>query len=206
MNTRRKGKKYIWFSTFNHFVKGKQLAQLPSFPSPQLTCSIPCINYPLLPSTQSSHFFLVTNLTHMTALDRQIHFINYYISSVLSVLSCISKGSYLTNQTMWTECEQPENIVMWNVVLFSMLLSMGVLQLVVCAIQVINGCMGCICGDCRESKDVRTSQSWNLNRAEIYFEMGKIICASWFEPAGHYVEFTMQCCSEAVLISFWYNR
>lgn len=60
---------------------------------------------------------------------------------------------------MWSECEQPENIVMWNVVLFSILLSMGVLQLVLCAIQVVNGCMGCICGDCRESKDVRTGQS-----------------------------------------------
>ncbi|XP_028285220.1 transmembrane 4 L6 family member 5 [Parambassis ranga] len=63
------------------------------------------------------------------------------------------KGSYLVNQTTWTECEYPNNIVMWHVVLFSILLSMGVLQMVLCGIQVVNGCIGCICGDCRDSKD-----------------------------------------------------
>ncbi|XP_041634878.1 transmembrane 4 L6 family member 5 [Cheilinus undulatus] len=62
-------------------------------------------------------------------------------------------GSYLVNQTLWTICTFPKNAVMWHVVLFSILLSMGVLQLVLCGIQVINGCMGCICGDCRDSKD-----------------------------------------------------
>ncbi|KAM4564216.1 transmembrane 4 L6 family member 5 [Fundulus diaphanus] len=62
-------------------------------------------------------------------------------------------GSYLVNQTMWTSCEQPKNIVLWHVVLFSILLGMGVLQIVLCGIQVVNGCIGCICGDCRDSKD-----------------------------------------------------
>lgn len=54
----------------------------------------------------------------------------------------------LVNQTLWTTCEFPENVVMWHVVLFSILLSMGMLQLVLCGIQVVNGCLGCICGDC----------------------------------------------------------
>ncbi|XP_045921818.1 transmembrane 4 L6 family member 5 [Micropterus dolomieu] len=62
-------------------------------------------------------------------------------------------GSYLVNQTMWTTCEYPKNAVMWHVVLFSILLAMGVVQLVLCGIQVVNGCLGCICGDCRDSKD-----------------------------------------------------
>lgn len=62
-------------------------------------------------------------------------------------------ASYLTNQTLWSICKFPENAVMWHVVLFSILLAMGVLQLVLCGIQVVNGCMGCICGDCRDSKD-----------------------------------------------------
>ncbi|XP_044040421.1 transmembrane 4 L6 family member 5 [Siniperca chuatsi] len=62
-------------------------------------------------------------------------------------------GSYLVNQTLWTTCEYPNNAVMWHVVLFSILLSMGVVQLVLCGIQVVNGCLGCICGDCRDSKD-----------------------------------------------------
>ncbi|XP_076581642.1 transmembrane 4 L6 family member 5 [Chaetodon auriga] len=61
--------------------------------------------------------------------------------------------SYLTNQTLWTICESPKNVVMWHVVLFSMLLAVGLLQLLLCGIQVINGCLGCVCGDCRERKD-----------------------------------------------------
>lgn len=62
-------------------------------------------------------------------------------------------GSYLVNQTIWSICEFPKNVVMWHVVLFSILLSVGIIQLVLCGIQVVNGCFGCICGDCRESKD-----------------------------------------------------
>ncbi|XP_013885053.1 transmembrane 4 L6 family member 5 [Austrofundulus limnaeus] len=61
--------------------------------------------------------------------------------------------SYLVNQTMWSVCDYPKDVVMWHVVLFSILLGMGSIQLVLCAIQVINGCIGCICGDCRSSKD-----------------------------------------------------
>ncbi|XP_068612081.1 transmembrane 4 L6 family member 5 [Brachionichthys hirsutus] len=62
-------------------------------------------------------------------------------------------SSYLVNQESWSICEFPNNAVMWHVVLFAMLLSVGLLQLVLCGFQVINGCLGCICGDCRESKD-----------------------------------------------------
>ncbi|CAL9694660.1 unnamed protein product [Knipowitschia caucasica] len=61
--------------------------------------------------------------------------------------------SYLVNQDSWDECEYPENIVMWHVVLFSILLAMGSLQTVLCGIQTINGCIGCICGDCRDSNE-----------------------------------------------------
>ncbi|XP_017291632.1 transmembrane 4 L6 family member 5 [Kryptolebias marmoratus] len=61
--------------------------------------------------------------------------------------------SYLVNQEIWSTCEYPNNAVMWHVVLFSILLSMSVLQLVLCGIQVVNGCIGCICGDCRKSND-----------------------------------------------------
>lgn len=70
------------------------------------------------------------------------------------VLLLRGNTSYLVNQTLWTICTYPNNVVMWHVVLFSILLSMGVLQMVLCGIQVVNGCLGCICGDCRDSKDV----------------------------------------------------
>ncbi|XP_029382230.1 transmembrane 4 L6 family member 5 [Echeneis naucrates] len=62
-------------------------------------------------------------------------------------------SSYLINQEKWSICVFPNNAVMWHVVLFSILLSMGIIQMILCGIQVVNGCMGCICGDCRDSKD-----------------------------------------------------
>ncbi|KAL4631128.1 transmembrane 4 L6 family member 5 [Arapaima gigas] len=60
-------------------------------------------------------------------------------------------GSYLTNKELWDDCVAPENIVMWHIVLFAILLCLGLLQLVLCGIQVVNGCLGCLCGDCRSS-------------------------------------------------------
>ncbi|XP_018598095.1 transmembrane 4 L6 family member 5 [Scleropages formosus] len=58
-------------------------------------------------------------------------------------------GSYLTDKELWDWCTAPENIVMWHIVLFAILLCLGLLELVLCAIQVLNGCVGCLCGDCR---------------------------------------------------------
>ncbi|XP_064843601.1 transmembrane 4 L6 family member 4-like [Oncorhynchus masou masou] len=55
---------------------------------------------------------------------------------------------YLNNHTLWKDCTAPEGIVTWHLTLFSMLLVMGLLQAVLCAIQVINGLIGAICGDC----------------------------------------------------------
>ncbi|XP_061566522.1 transmembrane 4 L6 family member 5 [Cololabis saira] len=62
-------------------------------------------------------------------------------------------GSYISNETLWSACKFPENAVMWHIVLFFILLFIGVLQTVLCGIQVVNGCLGCICGDCRDSRD-----------------------------------------------------
>jgi len=62
-------------------------------------------------------------------------------------------GSYLVNYDQWDICVFPNNAVKWHVVLFSILLAMGVVQMVLCGIQVVNGCLGCLCGDCRDSKD-----------------------------------------------------
>ncbi|XP_072110601.1 transmembrane 4 L6 family member 4 [Mobula birostris] len=57
-------------------------------------------------------------------------------------------GDYLGNHTMWDECIEPPNIVPWHVTLFALLLVMSGVQLVLCAIQVINGLIGFICGEC----------------------------------------------------------
>ncbi|KAK1153569.1 transmembrane 4 L6 family member 5 [Acipenser oxyrinchus oxyrinchus] len=62
-------------------------------------------------------------------------------------------GSYLVNKDMWKQCLEPENIVLWNIVLFSILLGLGVLEVILCGIQVFNACLGCVCGDCRKRQN-----------------------------------------------------
>ncbi|KAG2468260.1 T4S5 protein, partial [Polypterus senegalus] len=59
-------------------------------------------------------------------------------------------NSYLFNKDLWKSCIEPNNIVLWNIVLFSILLILGFVEVVLCGIQVINGCFGCVCGDCRK--------------------------------------------------------
>ncbi|XP_008404484.1 transmembrane 4 L6 family member 4 [Poecilia reticulata] len=57
-------------------------------------------------------------------------------------------GNYLKNHTLWSECKQPTNMVSWHLGLFCVLLAMGLIQIVLCAVQVINGLLGALCGDC----------------------------------------------------------
>uniref|UniRef100_A0A8C8R5D1 Transmembrane 4 L six family member 4 n=1 Tax=Pelusios castaneus TaxID=367368 RepID=A0A8C8R5D1_9SAUR len=59
-----------------------------------------------------------------------------------------ANGDYLGNNTMWNMCKSPADIVPWNLTLFSLLLIMSGIQAVLCAIQVVNGLIGTICGDC----------------------------------------------------------
>nr|XP_060614651.1 transmembrane 4 L6 family member 5 [Anolis sagrei ordinatus] len=62
-------------------------------------------------------------------------------------------GSYLQNKTQWEVCMNPPKVVLWHIVLFSILLGLGLLELLLCGIQVVNGLLGTVCGDCRKAAD-----------------------------------------------------
>lgn len=61
--------------------------------------------------------------------------------------------NYLNNQTLWNICLEPANVVLWNLVLFSILLGLGTLEMVLCGAQVVNGLLGTVCGDCRKAAE-----------------------------------------------------
>lgn len=77
--------------------------------------------------------------------------------STLLIFILSSNGSYLTNKELWTLCTEPENVVEFNVGLFSTLLTAAGVELVLCLIQMVNGLFGCICGTC-SGKEVRPEQ------------------------------------------------
>ncbi|XP_066508849.1 transmembrane 4 L6 family member 1-like [Hoplias malabaricus] len=56
--------------------------------------------------------------------------------------------SYLFNQEVWEQCEQPRIVVLWNIVLFSILLGLSTLEAILLLSQVANGLLGCLCGTC----------------------------------------------------------
>ncbi|XP_039583943.1 transmembrane 4 L6 family member 19 [Passer montanus] len=56
--------------------------------------------------------------------------------------------NYLYNRRTWSVCLEPEGIVTWHVVLFSLLLLISVAEMVLALLQILNGCLGCLCGFC----------------------------------------------------------
>ncbi|NP_001098587.1 uncharacterized protein LOC565274 [Danio rerio] len=60
--------------------------------------------------------------------------------------------SYLKDRDSWKDCTEPKNVVEFNVGLFSTLLVTSAVQLVLCAVQMINGLFGCLCGTCKKDK------------------------------------------------------
>ncbi|NWT78778.1 T4S1 protein, partial [Lanius ludovicianus] len=56
--------------------------------------------------------------------------------------------NYLYNRRTWSICLEPEGIVSWHIVLFSFLLLISVAEMVLALLQILNGCLGCLCGFC----------------------------------------------------------
>ncbi|NXR52745.1 T4S1 protein, partial [Hippolais icterina] len=69
-----------------------------------------------------------------------------------------SSGGYLLEYNKWSECQEPQNIVQWNVTLFSILLVLGGIEFILCFIQIINGILGGLCGLCCSHEEVRNLQ------------------------------------------------
>uniref|UniRef100_UPI00358DF007 transmembrane 4 L6 family member 5-like isoform X1 n=2 Tax=Myxine glutinosa TaxID=7769 RepID=UPI00358DF007 len=61
---------------------------------------------------------------------------------------------YLFHQDWWSICFEPPNVVLWNIVLFSMLIIFGGIEMILCAIQIINGLFGTLCGTCMSDDGV----------------------------------------------------
>ncbi|XP_036381360.1 transmembrane 4 L6 family member 1 [Megalops cyprinoides] len=62
--------------------------------------------------------------------------------------------SYLSDSNLWSICKKPENVVEFNLALFSILLVVSSLELILCAFQMVNGLFGCLCGTCRDKGPV----------------------------------------------------
>ncbi|XP_032081513.1 LOW QUALITY PROTEIN: transmembrane 4 L6 family member 19 [Thamnophis elegans] len=61
--------------------------------------------------------------------------------------------NYLYDPSLWNSvCIKPQNIVGWNVYFFSSLLVVSMVEMVLAALQIINGCFGCVCGLCEQKK------------------------------------------------------
>ncbi|NXL53668.1 T4S1 protein, partial [Podilymbus podiceps] len=56
--------------------------------------------------------------------------------------------NYLHDRHTWSICLEPAGIVAWNVVLFSLLLLISAAEMVLASLQILNGCLGCLCGFC----------------------------------------------------------
>uniref|UniRef100_A0A8C4UD74 Transmembrane 4 L6 family member 1 n=1 Tax=Falco tinnunculus TaxID=100819 RepID=A0A8C4UD74_FALTI len=56
--------------------------------------------------------------------------------------------NYLYDHRTWSVCLEPEGVVAWNVVLFSLLLLISAAEMVLASLQILNGCLGCLCGFC----------------------------------------------------------
>lgn len=66
-------------------------------------------------------------------------------------------------------CQEPAGVVPWHLSLFSVLLVMGLIQVALCAFQVINGLLGALCGDCCGGVSIYSAMSFSLVEHSFLF-------------------------------------
>lgn len=55
---------------------------------------------------------------------------------------------YLFDRESWSMCEQPADIVQWNVTLLSILLGLSLIEFLICFVQFISGLVSAVCRPC----------------------------------------------------------
>ncbi|XP_044282731.1 transmembrane 4 L6 family member 1-like [Varanus komodoensis] len=77
-----------------------------------------------------------------------------------------SEQSYLFDTSLWNVCVEPHGVIQFNVILFSLMLCSGLVELCLCITQVFNGFFGCICGTCADKTSkhpVRSRLPWRCS-------------------------------------------
>ncbi|XP_006149781.1 transmembrane 4 L6 family member 18 [Tupaia chinensis] len=55
-------------------------------------------------------------------------------------------GRFLTDSSIWIQCLEPAHVVEWNIILFSILITLSGLQVIVCLIKVVIQSSKILCG------------------------------------------------------------
>ncbi|XP_067851107.1 transmembrane 4 L6 family member 18 [Heptranchias perlo] len=78
-----------------------------------------------------------------------------------------TNGRYLTNYTTWSQCIEPYHVVTWNVTLFSILLGLSGIEIILCFLQLINGLIGGIFGNCCCDQESRGCNEIEVNVYQV---------------------------------------
>ncbi|XP_018603991.1 transmembrane 4 L6 family member 5 [Scleropages formosus] len=58
------------------------------------------------------------------------------------------RGRFLYEQVSWPSvCQEPRGVVLWNVVLFSILMAASAIQVLLCIVHTLNAILGMLCGN-----------------------------------------------------------
>lgn len=114
-------------------------------------------NHQLLTIIAPSRTHFVQSSSENKMPENTESILKFLLANILPIIFLYHRDNYLFNQTTWSICKQPENIILWNIVLFSILLAIGVIEAILCFIQVINGLTGFICGTCMRRRKTNIS-------------------------------------------------